>query len=454
MYKLSSVKKSVARFFKNKRKTLASIGAALGLLATLFYPSNEQNLYVGATMMPAEELEEEQIGSFPITVPTYQYGLVADTFQVNEGSIQRNQTLGSLLAANFVDYPSIERVIANCKDKFDISRDFKSGKGFTMFNDQTDGRPSYLVLEPNVYEYVVFHLRGACEVEVVKRPVDSVQTTAKGKIVSSLWEALTRQGVSFEAAAKMEDALQWSVDFSHTQEGDEFKLIYDQHFIEDKAIGSGDLHAAYYKRDGKEYFSFWFDNGVYKGYYDIDGRPAKKGFLKSPVKFTRISSNYNLKRFHPILKSIRPHLGTDYAAPYGTPIYAIGDGTIEEAAFTRGNGRYVKIKHDKVYQTQYLHMSKFRKGIRRGVHVNQGDVIGYVGSSGLATGPHVCFRFWKNGKQVNHLKEKLPQAKQLPAEALQEFYILRDKYLNLLMEDETPAVKPTAITGPIAPSAP
>ncbi len=147
------------------------------------------------------------------------------------------------------------------------------------------------------------------------------------------------------------------------------------------------------------------------------------------MKYTRISSKYNPKRFHPILKRVRPHLGTDYAAPEGTPIYAIGDGTVEEAAYTKGNGRYVKIKHDKVYQTQYLHMSRFAKGIRRGAHVSQGEVIGYVGSTGLATGPHVCFRFWKNGRQVNHLKEKLPSAKKLPDDVLQEFFKVRDKYL-------------------------
>ncbi len=434
---IDSVKRTITNFPKKKRKNLATLGTALGLLATIFYPSKENPNFAGASMMHSETLEEEQLGSFPVTVPTYRFGIIVDTFQVVEGSIERNQTLGTLLASHQVEFQTIEKIIANCKGNFDINRDFKAGKPFTIFASERDSKPNYIVLEPNVYEYVVFHLDTEAKVELIKRPVDSILTIANGKIESSLWDALTKQGISFEAAAKMEDALQWSVDFSHTQEGDEFKLIYDQHFIQDEAVGSGDLHAAFYKREGKEYYAFWFNNGEYKGYYDQEGRPAKKGFLQAPVKFTRISSNYNRRRFHPILKSVRPHLGTDYAAPHGTPIYAIGDGTVEEAAYTKGNGRYVKIKHDKTYQTQYLHMSRFAKGIRRGAHVEQGQVIGYVGSTGLATGPHVCFRFWKNGKQVNHLREKMPQAKKLPPQVLEEFYQVKDKYMKMLASEQT-----------------
>ena len=157
-----------------------------------------------------------------------------------------------------------------------------------------------------------------------------------------------------------------------------------------------------------------------------------KGFLRAPVKFSRISSHYNPKRFHPILKRVRPHLGTDYAAPYGTPILAVGDGVVLEATRRGGNGNFVKLKHNETYSTQYLHMKKFADGIRPGVHVKQGQVIGYVGSTGLATGPHVCFRFWKNGKQINHLKENFPPPKALPAETMPEFEKVRDQYLEHL----------------------
>jgi murein DD-endopeptidase MepM/ murein hydrolase activator NlpD len=425
-------KQSKSNVLKNKRKTLITLGTTLGLLATIIYPTEKSGNYLGASMLPSEIIESENLGFFPITIPTVKYGFALDTFQVIEDKVKSNQTLGTLLSGLGVNVLDIERLAANSKDVFDINRDFRIGRNYTVLSDPDDGHPEYLILEPNVYEYIIFNLRSGMEVQKVLREIETKRNSIVGKIESSLWVALTEQNVSPEAAAKMEDALQWAVDFSHTQEGDEFKLLYDENYIKDEVVGAGQVYAAYYKRDGKEHYSFWFDNGDYKGFYDLEGRPAKSSFLKSPLKYTRISSSYNLKRFHPILKRVRPHLGTDYAAPHGTPIYAVGDGTVEEAAYSKGNGKYVKIKHDKVYQTQYLHMSRFAKGMRRGARVSQGDVIGYVGSTGLATGPHVCFRFWKNGRQVNHLKENLPQARQLPREVLEDFFKKRDDYLLLL----------------------
>ncbi len=425
----SEKKNRKVKLSNKKRKRLATLGTVIGLLATIFYPNDYKGDMVGASMLPSDVIETEALGAFPITIPTIKYGFVIDTFNVTEGNVERNQTLGGMLSKEGLNAAAIEKLVNNATGIFDIKRDFRIGKNYMLLRSLVGNQPTHLVFEPNVFEYIVFDLTGEMKVTKVEREVNLVSRFVDGKIQTSLWDALTEQNVNMEAAAKMEDALQWSVDFSHTQKGDEFKIIYDEKYIKDKAVGAGQVYAASYVRDGKESFAFWFDNGEYKGFYDIDGRPAKSGFLKSPVKYTRISSKYNPKRFHPILKRVRPHLGTDYAAPEGTPIYAIGDGTVEEAAYTKGNGRYVKIKHDKVYQTQYLHMSRFAKGIRRGAHVSQGEVIGYVGSTGLATGPHVCFRFWKNGRQVNHLKEKLPSAKKLPDDVLQEFFKVRDKYL-------------------------
>lgn len=424
------------KFWHDKKKKLATVGTILGLLATLFFPTKKGE-FIGASMISADELENEQLGAFPITIPTIRYGFVLDTFQIAEGQVKKNQTLGTLLSSNGLDAVSIEIIVKNCQGIFNFSRDFRQGMGYMLLADLKTQEPEYLIFEPNVFEYVVFNLQGDRKVEKIQREVETKIRTVDGEIENSLWKALTDQGVNFEAAAKMEDALQWSVDFSHTQPGDEFKMIYDEKFVHGQSVGAGQVYAAYYRRDKNETYSFWFDNGEFKGYYDLEGRPAKKGFLKAPLKFTRISSNYNPKRFHPILKSVRPHLGTDYAAPHGTPIIAVGDGTVVEAAFTSGNGRYVKIKHDEVYQTQYLHMSRFAKGIRKGTRVTQGEVIGYVGSTGLATGPHVCFRFWKNGKQVNHLKLELPKAKPLPEAILPEFYKVRDQFLMMLKNGES-----------------
>jgi murein DD-endopeptidase MepM/ murein hydrolase activator NlpD len=182
--------------------------------------------------------------------------------------------------------------------------------------------------------------------------------------------------------------------------------------VEGRSVGVKCLKAAYFKQKGEEtpiYAIFYDDKKGEKGWYSKDGAAMKDGFLKSPLKYSNISSHYNLKRLHPILGYVRPHFGTDYAAPYGTPIMSVAAGVVEEARYGGGNGNYVKIRHTKPYESQYLHMSRFAKGIKPGTSVKQGEVIGYVGATGLATGPHVCFRFWKHGTQVNHLKEKLPQ---------------------------------------------
>lgn len=444
-----------AKAFKDKRKVLVTIGASIGLSASLFLPSNQQSSLADAAFVPKGTIRYEDLGAFPIIEPNIKFGFTLDTFLVEENTIKRNQTLGTLLSSKGVEIPVIEGIIANSKGVANLSKSFKTGQDYLLLSDQGTQSPMFLVLEPSVFEYLVLNLQNG-NVQKVEREVSVNTRAVEGQIYSSLWGALSENGISPEVAAKMEDALEFYVDFSHTQNGDEFKLLYEEKSINGKSVGAGQVYAAYYLREGKEFYSFWFDNGEHKGFYDFDGSSSRKGFLKSPLKYTRISSNFNPRRFHPILKEVRPHLGTDYAAPAGTPIYAVGDGVVEEATFSRGNGKYVKIKHDKTYQTQYLHMSRFAKGIKRGTKVAQGQVIGYVGSTGLATGPHVCFRFWKNGKQVNHLREKLPVSKKLPKEVLPDFFKVRDRYLLQLsgqqpIEPEQTAGDSCATAGDVAP---
>lgn len=423
---------SFTQILQKKQKLLKiGISTLSALLAggLLFHFSADIKDRLQASIVASEQPVE--LGSFPVTVPTIKYGFAIDTFQVLDRAIQPGQFLADILLAQQVDYPSIERIVANSADVFDV-RHLRVGKPYTILTKDSTQQAEYLIYEPNVFEYIVFELRGDNTVDRHQREVTTEVRSAAGTLETSLWNAIVGQGLSYDLAAKMEDALQWSIDFHHLQKNDEFKLVYDQQFIEGEAVGIGQVHAAYYKTGNNEYHAIYYDNGKTDGYYDLEGRPMKRGFLKSPVKYSRISSYYNLNRFHPILKRVRPHYGTDYAAPYGTPIYAVGDGYVLKASYTKGNGNFVKIRHDGDYQTQYLHMQKFAQGIKAGAHVKQGQVIGYVGSTGLATGPHVCFRFWKNGKQVNHLNLKFPPAKPLPEEDMPRFTELRNQYLSLL----------------------
>ena len=278
-----------------------------------------------------------------------------------------------------------------------------------------------LVYEPDPYKYVRYHLGDSVGVDIVQRDVEECVEYSDGTITSSLWSSMEKTGHAQDLISAMEDALAWSVDFHHVQKDDEYRLVYEQKYIKGEPVGIGKLLGAYYRSGDNEFYSIWFDAGNYSGFYDLEGRPMKRAFLKAPVKYSRISSRYSLNRYHPILKRYKGHFGTDYAAPYGTPIVAVADGTVEIAGYTSGNGNYVKLRHDAVYETQYLHMQKFATGMRAGVHVQQGQVIGYVGSTGLATGPHVCYRFWKNGKQVDPFRENLPKPEPMPSADIPAF---------------------------------
>ena len=319
---------------------------------------------------------------------------------------------------------------------FDV-RGLRSGKTYDILDDPDTEGPDYLVYQPSIYEYVKLDLTGGPGSERVTLPVDTTTQVAGGTISSNLWNAMTGNGMSWALTDRMEDALQWSVDFHHVQPGDGFQLVYEDRMVEGQVKASpGRVLAARYSSAGEDVYAFWFESPdtTRSGYFGLNGEPMKSTFLKSPVRFSRVSSAFNLKRFHPVLKRRRPHLGTDYAAPYGTPILSVADGVIIERTRRGGNGNFVKVKHSEKYTTQYLHMQKFAKGQRVGTRVKQGEVIGYVGSTGLATGPHTCFRFWENGRQIDHTKLKFPPARSMPDTLMPGFVALRDAYLAQLNE--------------------
>lgn len=375
----------------------------VALLLAFFWPANNaKNNSFDPEEIVAEE-EEQQEAEIKFGIPHKDYTVTAD-------QIERNQNISDILLKYGVSYQRIINMTNKYRDVFD-ARNIRVNKPYTVFvpEDDTAGHARYLVYEESLVNYVVYDLdndsiyRGAKEVY-------NKRQTAKGTIQSSL--ALTLQEIKASPMLTLflSDIYAWSIDFYRLQKGDEFKVIYSENFVDGKSVGIDKIIACEFRHAGSPYYAFYFEQDSIGTYFDEEGGSLRKAFLKAPLKFSRISSRYSKKRFHPVLKVNKPHLGTDYAAPHGTPIMSTGDGVVEKKGYTRGNGNYVKIRHNSTYSTQYLHMSKFAGDIKVGSRVKQGQVIGYVGSTGLATGPHVCYRFWKNGVQVDPFKQQFPAA--------------------------------------------
>ncbi|WP_246452207.1 peptidoglycan DD-metalloendopeptidase family protein [Croceimicrobium hydrocarbonivorans] len=374
---------------------------------------------------PAPETNQEQEEALsPVKEVQMKYGLPVDSFELIDNVISNGESFSNILLNFGIDYSMINRIATNYKDIFDV-RNLRSGKDYTIFAENLDSNQvaRYMVYKPSAIDYVVFDLRDTGNVYLGAEDVEVREKSISGVIESSLYESLLDQGGSPALAVELSKVYAWTIDFFRIQPGDYFKLIYEENYIQDSIkVGTGRILAADFHHSGRSFYSFFYDNDTtYRDYFDEEGRSLRKAFLKAPLDFFRISSRFNPRRFHPVLKRVKPHLGTDYAAPHGTPIMSTADGEVIAAAYTRGNGNYVKVRHNSTYTTQYLHMSKFAKGIRKGSRVRQGDVIGYVGSTGLATGPHVCYRFWVNGKQVDPLSQDLPEAEPITDEYMPSF---------------------------------
>lgn len=340
------------------------------------------------------------------------YGFDLDSFEMHTGTMQKNEFLGSILLRYRINYQEIEKLSRQSKEVFDVRRLARGNKYAVLCRKGDDDKGCYFVYEKNAEEYVVFSLQDSLFAWAGRKPVQYRERRVSGTIKTSLYDALVDQDVTPLLAYDLASIYAWTIDFYRLQKGDRFKVIYEEKVIDGKSRGIALIRAALFEHMKTDNYSFYY----YKDeenttYFDEQGNSLQKTFLKAPLKYSRISSGYTNKRFHPIQKKFKAHLGTDYAAPRGTPIMSVGDGVVVEARRKGGNGNYVKIRHNGTYTSQYLHMSKFGPGIKPGVRVKQSQTIGYVGSTGLATGPHVCYRFWKNGRQVNHLREKFPPAK-------------------------------------------
>jgi murein DD-endopeptidase MepM/ murein hydrolase activator NlpD len=390
-------------FLKSQNIVRLTAATAIGTAALFLTEATNLTSYV-----TKNSNSNPKLSAFSVVAPNVKYGFALDTFNVIEDKIKSDDIFTTMLVNRGLTKKQADSLSKEAKSYYDFEK-IQDGKPFTVLSHDARTGYDYFIYEPDAKRYIVVDLKHA-GIKEVKRKVEAREFEIAGKVKGSLWETMVEQGLSYALADDVEDALKYKFDLRKFQDGDEYKLIWEEEFVDGISIGVKALKAVSIKeKDAAPIFAFYFDNGKEKGWYSKTGLPMRDGFLKSPLKYSRITSHYSKNRFHPVLGYNRPHFGTDYAAPEGTPIMAVAAGVVTEATRGGGNGNYVKIKHMKPYETQYLHMSRFAKGISPGTHVSQGEVIGYVGQTGLATGPHVCFRFWKNGSQVDHLQQELPK---------------------------------------------
>jgi len=365
------------------------------------------------------------------------FGIAASDLNIHNQLIRRNQTFADLLAPYNVAYERIVTLASDKKDVFDV-RKLKAERPYHIYTDST-GTAQYMVYERDRTSFVVFEFGESPTVWVQEKEVTIRIRKVEGIIENSLWMTLINQNVDPLLASSMSAVFAWQIDFTRIQEGDAFRIVFEEEYVEGERPQTGKILAARFVHLREDFYAFHYSKDEVDEHYDENGKSLRKAFLMAPVDFSRISSSYSTRRFHPVQGRYKAHLGTDYAAPRGTEIKATGDGVISEARYKQYNGNYVKIRHNGLYSTQYLHMSKIKSGIRPGVVIKQGQVIGYVGSTGLATGNHVCYRFWKDGVQVNHRRLKLPSVGPIPARYSSDFDIIRDEFLVGL----SPPIGPT-----------
>lgn len=342
------------------------------------------------------------------------FGIQAESYRVEEQTIRRNQTFSDLVRPHGISPQQVHRIATDeaLRDVFDVRR-IRAGRTLHVYHDST-GTAQLLVYEQDQINYVTLDLRDGVVATEGARDVETRQRAVHGTIERSPYEALQEAGASPHLAVQLANVLAWQVDFYRIQRGDRFTIVYEEDYIDDEPVRLGRILATRFEHAGREHTALYYAHSEGTDYFNEDGESMRKAFLRAPLEYSRISSRYSRNRVHPVHGRTVPHLGTDYAAPTGTPIRATGAGTVVAAGYTRGNGNYVKIRHNSTYTTQYLHMSGFASGISRGTRVEQGEVIGYVGQTGLATGPHLCYRFWKNGQQVDPFRLEFPSGDPVP----------------------------------------
>ena len=365
--------------------------------------------------------------------PKMLFGLRADSFHIEDSWVAKNQNLSDILIDRGVSAQSVDQIAKNSVAVFDV-RKMKAGNRYSLFYSIDSKRtPIYMVYENNGIDYYIYSLTDSLKVVPGKHNVVSKRQKVSGVITSSLWNAMKDNNISPLLAVELSDIYAWTIDFFGIQKGDQFTVIFDEDFVNGESIGLGKIYTASFTQAGTVFYAIRFSQEDGDSFFDEKGTNLKKAFLKAPLKFSHISSRFSNNRMHPVLRIVRPHHGVDYAAATGTPVYSIGDGVVLQKSYqAAGGGNFVKIRHNSVYSTSYMHLSKFATGLKAGGRVKQGEVIGYVGSTGLSSGPHLDFRVYMGNNAVNPLTIKSDPGKPVDPANMPKFDVLRDSVVQLL----------------------
>ncbi len=407
-----------------KKQLIFSSLLGIILLVVIFYPKTRES----------EVLDEVAVtDSVEVQEIVYKYGIPVDDYEVDYGIVRPNQSLSVILEKHGLSVREVHRLNERCKGIFDV-RKIKSGQAYAAFLSRDSlAEIVFFVYEEDPKSYVVFDLRGDYEVRRGQNPVEWKRKEVRGEVESSLWMAMQEMGTDPRLAVVLSNIFGWTIDFFGLQKQDEFRVVYEQEVVDGKSLQNFNVLGASFRHGDSTYYAIPFEQDGEVLYYNEHGNSLEGAFLKAPLDFFRISSRFSNSRFHPVLKRYRAHHGVDYAAPTGTPVYAIGSGKVIAKGYqANGGGNYLKVKHNSVYTTVYMHLSRFAKGIKVGSAVKQKEVIGYVGATGLATGPHLDFRVFENGRPINPLTIKSQPKKPVSAENMPRFEVVRDSVCRML----------------------
>ncbi|MBO7183259.1 MAG: peptidoglycan DD-metalloendopeptidase family protein [Bacteroidales bacterium] len=403
------------------------IGGAFGLIGLILLIISGIQNNKKSENASNEACEEEDPATYFLSIRT-------DTLHMEEGRVKNGASLSSILSSYGISMATIDKTARISKPVFDVRRLVSGHQYIALCTQDSLPRLKYFLYRENMTDYVIFDYADSIRVYREQKEITCRQQSCQGVIESSLWQTLHDNGDNIELSFSLSDIYAWQIDFFAIQAGDYFKVIYDEYFVDDTvSVGIGDIHVAQFNHFGKDYFAIPFSQDGFKDYFDDKGMNLRRAFLKAPLKYSRISSKFSHGRMHPILRIRRPHHGVDYAAPTGTPVMSIGAGVVTKKAYQKnGGGNYVTIKHNGTYTTTYMHLHGFAKGLEVGKKVSQGEVIGYVGSTGLSSGPHLDFRVYMNGQAIDPLKMESPPSVPLKECHRDSFMLIKDSLIQCI----------------------